>query len=255
MIRDAAITQLAQAAEDNISRVSSATLLGSEHAAIELYNIARFATDKLFFACRMKAAVFRAVAENKFSWPVMLNPHSESMKWTTRWLANLNLGSKTGINLSRAGKGFSYAMPANQIAIYLYELAHALKHAPIAEWSAEQRYLLPRQVSRASSTKASVATWDKNQIAALQQWGQEGAGSHLPALSKGTAVKWQAACRELLTLVFGNNLDQHPALQELMQDVRGSAKTAELKPGRAGEIRELMRKRVLQSLKSIAALD
>src|SRR4029077_15241454 len=171
--RDDRISQLAQAAEDNISRVSSESLLGSEHAAIELYNVARFATDKLFFACRMKAAVFRAIAENKFSWPVMLSPHSESIKWTTDWLATLNLGSKTGINLSAAGKGFSYAKPANQIAIYLYELAHALKHAPIPEWSGEQLCLLPRQISRASSIKTSVATWDEKQIAALQQWGQD----------------------------------------------------------------------------------
>jgi hypothetical protein len=92
-------------------------------------------------------------------------------------------------------------------------------------------------------------------MAALQQWGQEGAGSRLPALSRSTVVKWQAACRELLTLVFGNNLDEHPTFRELKRDVEDSAKTAEKKPGRAGEIRELMRKRVLQALKSIAALD
>jgi hypothetical protein len=105
------------------------------------------------------------------------------------------------------------------------------------------------------SNSGSVSGWTQKQIGALQKWGQEGAGSQLPPLSRSTVGKWQAACRDLLTLVFGTNLDEHPALRELKQDLKGSAKTAELKPGRAGEIRELMRKRVLQAFKSIAALD
>ena len=144
-MRDDRITQVAKIARNSIAQISEATLLGSEHAAIELYNLARVATETLDFACRMKTALFRAIAKNKFSLPVLLSLHRESISWTIQWLEILNLGRRTGINLSRTGKEFSYTKPANQVAIYLYELAWLQKRVPIDDWNEESLRLLRRE--------------------------------------------------------------------------------------------------------------
>jgi len=76
-----------------------------------------------------------------------------------------------------------------------------------------------------------------------------------PASVKKTVPEWKAAIPELFRIVYDHDFREHPLLQDLKNSIRGSAKTAEGKPGRPGDVRELMLKRVKQAFGSIAALD
>jgi hypothetical protein len=258
MISAERIDKFAKSAKESVRRLKGEISLGSGRAAVELYRVAAFATEALERMCLSEPTVFRAIAEKKFSWPVVCSRHSESRERTNRLLNMLNLGGKTGLNFSSAGKGFSYTRPANRIAIYLHALACALQRAPIAEWNGEE-YMLLTNVARfsrsPSSPNAFVVAKDDDQEQALENWGQQGVGSRLPPLSRKTAKDWRAALPALFRLVYGNNFDENPLLQELKNDVARSAKTAEGKPGQAGHVRAEILKRVKQAFGSIAALD
>ncbi len=64
----------------------------------------------------------------------------------------------------------------------LYNLTCALKRAPIDQWNVYEGLLLGRVGE--FSKDGRVVSSDARQLTALEVWGQQGAGSRLPPLSR-----------------------------------------------------------------------
>jgi hypothetical protein len=222
---------------------------GSEDAAVELHRTAALLTEWLEYVSAKKLELFYGIAQKRPSWPVMYGLHRDELKQTSELIKKLKLGAGTNINYS-SGKPFSTEVPANQIALYLHELARALQRAPMNEWDEYEACLLG-SVGRFGSNWVSS---DPQQLRVLEQWGQSGAGRQLPPLSKSTATNWAKATPKLFRLVFGESFERHPKLQKLKESVLGrvSPEEGNIRPG---DIRKAMLQAVKQGWSSIAALD
>jgi len=74
------VKKVAKAAKDNAFALADFAGQGAKNAAIELYETAALITQYLEFICRKNPAQFTAIAQEKFSWPVMYAPHHDSVR-------------------------------------------------------------------------------------------------------------------------------------------------------------------------------
>jgi hypothetical protein len=184
----------------------------------------------------------------------MYGPHPENVRENAAFVKSLKLGTQTQVNLC-SGKTFSWRVPANIVAFHLHRLAQSLRRAPMRSWTS--RDLSPMAECRVGWISPSVHIYNekyKKQLKDLEEWGQRGAGSLLPPLSKNTAPHWARATTELFRIAYGENFDEHPYLQKLKRSVRPRARDSSGNL-RRGEVRAMMRKAVKQAWHSVAALD
>ena len=192
------------------------------------------------------------IAASKFVWPVLYGPHKEHKEEADRLIKQLRVGVKTGINISSVGKPFSWERPANVIAFNILRLAEALQHAPIPSGGLSE--IAACGVGKTGRSKHRYDDNYERQLMALETWGQTGPGSRLPPLSRSTAKQWAKELPAFFRLIFGEEFDKHPNLQELKKDVPDHDTQGE--PLRIGDVRKLMLQRVKQALSSsIAPLD
>jgi hypothetical protein len=250
MNNNAKVQKLSQSAKDKICALTSLSAKGDQGAAAELHSTAALATEWLTWQCRKNPALFTGIAQERFSWPIMYNPHRDALKEKAAFIRALKLGTDTHINLS-SGKTFSWEVPANVVALNLHRLARALQRAPINQWALRD-YMVLGSVGRLTS---DLSVSDRKQLKALEEWGQRGAGSLLPPLSKNTAAQWRRATTELFRMVYGENFDEHPDLQELKRSVLLRARDGSGKHGGRGVVRAAMLKAVKQAWPGLAALD
>ena len=118
---------------ENIMKLASLAKEGAQDAAAELYSTAALSVGLLTWLCKRRPQDFKRIAREKFSWPVMYDPHPESMRETAEFLRDMELGRNTQINFS-SGRTFSLQVPANVVALNLHELAQGLKRAPMRSW-------------------------------------------------------------------------------------------------------------------------
>jgi len=220
---------------------------------VELCETATSAAYLLQWLCEDEPGLLTDIAQKMVSWPVMYGPHRDLRNRVTELLRELKLGAKTNINYS-SGKSYSHELPANNFALYLYDLAKHLQHAPIRDWDDYGYLLLDGRFFNGTADSDQPVISDPKQLRALETWGQEGAGSVLPPLLKSTASAWKAAIPDLFRMVYGKKFDEHPVLQELRASVSGE-RNADREPGGGGTIRAAMLRKVKQAFTSIAALD
>src|SRR5262249_55558864 len=145
------------------------------------------------------------IAREKFSWPVIYDPHPEGMRETAQFLRDMELGRNTQINLS-SGKTFSRRVPANAVAFNLHELAKKLRRAPMRSWSHRDLYQIAKcgigkkQFNGGKIVIVGPKYW--KQLKTLEAWGQRGVGKLLPPLSKETAAQWATAGKELFMIAY-----------------------------------------------------
>lgn len=250
--------RVSQSVKDNIFKLADLTSKGAPDAAAELYSAAALAVGFLTQLCSRKRETFTEIAREKFAWPVMYDPHPEKVRQTNAFVRRLKVGTNTHINLS-SGKTFSWDVPANVVAFQLHELAQSLRRAPRSEWTPRDLGTLAVcGVGISLLNSLTIHSYDvkyEKQLRALEAWGQTGAGSDLPALSKETASQWAKAAKKLFILAYGENFQDHPNLQELRMSVFGRAKNAYGETGKRGNIRKAMHQAVKQAWSSIAAVD
>jgi hypothetical protein len=247
--------KLSQSAKDKIDKLASLTRAGDKDAAAELYSTTAYSVQILTWMCEKKPALFKEIALEKFSWPVMYNPHPEEKRRTVVWIRQMELGRNTRINFS-SGRTFSWQVPANVVAFNLHDLAQNLRKTPKRLWLRDQRVLgsIARcGIGRRGNVHRADATYWK-QMKELDRWAQRGVGKHLPPLSKKTAAQWAKASKELFRIAYPGNFEEHPNLQQLRESVLGRAENAYGKVRRGG-IRKAMLQAVKQAWHSIAALD
>jgi len=253
--------KLGKVARDNAFKLEILAAQGVENAAVELHKTAYFATQLLTILCRQmsyqKPDTAAAIAQKKTLWPVLFSPHRDLKERAEQLIKTLQVGAKTGLNLS-SGRTFVWDHPANQVAMYLLKLAQALQRAPISEWD-ERESILSTFLGRFDGDAiAYTRSRDEEQLRAFETWGKAGAGPQLPPLSRSTAKAWAKATPELFRLVFGKTFDEHPLLEDLKKSVLGrvgSTRTGERKAGTPGDIRKAMLQAVKQAWSSIAAVD
>ena len=171
-------------------------------------------------------------------------------------LRSLRLGTKTNINVADEGKSFSWKTAAIVVAFRLLRLVEAVRREPIPRDGLAELAMCGVGRRPDGSTVLMMMHIER-QLAALEDWGQHGAGSLLPSLSRGAAAQqWAKETPALFRLVFGADFDQHPkstrlegircwaALGILLEELRGP-----------GVIRQLMLQSVKQAWGSLAALD
>jgi hypothetical protein len=245
--------KLAKAAKDNASTLAALAARGREDGAFGLYRIAAFATQWLTHLCRKQPELFTAIAARKMAWPVMWGAHRDTLKDNKELIEELKLASGTGINFSSNGKTFRSNHPANQIAIYVHQIAQALRRAPIDEWDVYEAIQLGSIARSSSLGRTGIAVHVAyQQLHSLEQWGQRGTGRMLPALSKSTASEWTKATPELFRLLFGEKFETHPTLRELRKHVEFRTTHGDGKKGGAGILRQEMLRAVKQAWHSIA---
>ena len=244
---------LSKQIQDNLWELAALARRGKLGAPKELLTAAVLAAHWLNFVAESEPDLFSALAETRLSWPANYDPHPEAREQLELFLRSLRLGKKTNINVSGEGKSFSWKTPANVVAFGLLNLAEALRREPIP----------PRGLAELAECGVGLRhdrlhVYDdayKRQLTALEKWGQCGAGSLLPSLSKGTAQQWAKETPVFFRLVFRDDFDQHPRLQNLKKSVLGNGVDSFGKPLRMGDIRKLMIQRVKQAWGSIAPLD
>lgn len=244
---------LSRKIQDNLAALTVLAKKGVEGAPKELHTAAVLATDWLNYLADNQPELFCAIAETRLSWPANYDPHPEQRDELELFLKSLRLGTKTSINASGNGKSFSWGRPANVVAVRLLRLAEALRREPLPVAGVPElaRCGVGRRPGGAHVYNAAY----EKQLADLEQWGQHGPGSLLPPLSKATAEQWARATPVLFRLVFGEEFDKHPKLQELKQSVSGKGVDGSRNTLRLGNIKRLMVQRVQQAFNSIAALD
>ena len=233
---------------------------GSVEAASEFHRAVAAAVQLLRFLCRSRPELFAPIASKKLSWPVMYSLHPEEATRTKDFLRELQLARETSINIS-SGKTFSWQTPANVIAINLLQLARDVREPGIDLLNEPPISIAQCGVGRRAregNPKASSHAFDDqymNQLRELENWGRQGAGHTLPALSKATASQWSKAGDELFQIAYGREtFETHPKLRVLRKSVIGRAKDAYGKITR-GVIRKAMRQAVKQAWHSISAVD
>lgn len=240
--------KLGNAAKTAFSTLATLAARGREDAAVELYKVATSATTALTRLCQNKPELFTAIAEKKMTWPVMWGAHRDTVEENKKLIDELKLASGTGIDFSWKGKRFIWNHPANQIAIYVHEIAQVLQRAPVGKWDVADDVL----VGSIGWSSSPSLTGDYRRLSDLEEWGQRGAGRMLPTLSEGTAEKWAKATPELFRLLFGKNFESHPKLQQLREHVKFRTTYGEGKTGGAGILGQEMLRAVKQAWRSIA---
>jgi hypothetical protein len=199
---------------------------GNKTAALELCRTAALATEWLTRLCREKPKLFAPIAARRFSWPVMYGAHRDTITENQQLIEQLELASDTDVNFSLNGKPYEWKLPANQIAIFLYQLAKALKRRSINEWNRYERLTLT-----VIGTNGFAGEQYRRD---LERWGLRGPGQLLPRLLRNTAETWARATPDFVRLVYGPSFDEHLQLQQLKNSVMGRAKTS---AGEQGESR------------------
>ena len=120
--------KLSRRTKDNIVKLGSLATNGAPDAATELHSTAALAVEVLRLLCKRRPQLFKAIAREKFSWPVLCSLHPEEIHKTASFLQEMELGANTQINLS-SGKTFSWRVPANVVALNLHTLARNLQRA------------------------------------------------------------------------------------------------------------------------------
>src|SRR6059058_2701205 len=123
--------KLSRVAKDSLWALADLAGKGGEGAAAELHSAVSAATWLLSFLSENKPEIFTPIAASEFVWPVFYGPHKEHKEEADQLINQLRVGVKTGINISRVGKPFSWKRPANVIAFNILRLAEALQRAPI----------------------------------------------------------------------------------------------------------------------------
>jgi hypothetical protein len=251
------VKKLAKLAKNNASALADLAAKGREDAAVELYRTAVLTTHWLTYLCRKNPAQFSAIAGNEFSWPVLYGPHRDEKEEADELIKKLQVGARTGFNLS-SGKRFSLVdNPANVVALNLYKLAQSLRRAPMRLWTLRDFISIAAcGIGRRSAKQIHVydAKYEE-QLKRLKEWGQRGAGKCLPSLSRQTSREWWTATKKLFEIAYPGNFDQHPNLQGLRTQILGRARTWKRELGGPGIIRARMLGAVKQALYSIATLD
>ena len=166
--------RLGNVAFRNIEALADLILRGDHTAKRELLTLAHAATDELTSFCESNPAMFRPLARQQFSWPVLHSLHHDQVKENDAMLKNLQLAADTGINISgKSGKRgrrrtFSFETPANIIAIELHFVACALKQAPMDDWEPVDWIKL--------AWTSHVSEDDPTYLCPLETWGQAGPG-------------------------------------------------------------------------------
>ena len=244
--------KLSRVAKDSLFALADLAGKGDKGAAAELYSTVTVATDWLSWLSQKKPEIFSPIAARRFVWPVLYGPHKEHKEEADRLINQLRVGVKTGINISSVGKAFSWERPANVIAFSILRLAEALRHAPIPSDGVPE--IAACGVGQTAPGKHRYDDKYVGQLMALETWGQTGAGSRLPPLSRSTAKQWAKELPAFFRLIFGEEFDKHPKLRELKKAVPDHDKQG--KPLRIGDVRKLMLQRVKQALSSsLAPLD
>jgi hypothetical protein len=257
--RTTKLRRLSRQTKDKIVKLAQIADKGAHDAAVELHSTAGFAVATLWWLCKRRPELFKGISREKFSWPVMYNPHPEVMRKTAEFLQEMELGKNTQINFS-SGKTFSWRVPANVVALNLHKLAQSLRRAPMRSWSLRDLHPIGRcgigiySLDHGRIGHKYDARYEK-QLKALEAWGQTGAGKQLPPLSKETAAQWATAAKELFQIAYPGNFEEHPYLQELRASVLDRAKDYIGKPGGRGIVRKAMLQALKQAWHSIAALD
>jgi hypothetical protein len=139
----------------------------SRRAARELYEIISGGSELLTWLCQIHPQLFSGIAEHSSSWPVIHYLHHEGRRHNELILKTLRLGAKTQINLA-SGRTFSWEKPPNVVAINLFRIAQAARHAPIRKWGQVERILLRLTMGRSYSNRV-VTDVKKKQI---ELWGR-----------------------------------------------------------------------------------
>jgi hypothetical protein len=240
--------KLYKSAVDKIAALESLINKGAPDAPAELYHTAMVATGVLTRQCEKDAALFTGIAQKEISWPVLYSPHPDQKQKADELVKQLGLGTKTNINLLSLRKRFSWKKPANVVAFRLHQLAQTVCRAPMRSWAMHDFFIVGVCCAGCSSQQFP------KQCEALERWGQRGAGKRLPPLSKETASQWAEAIKELFPIIYGENFEEHPNLQELRQSVCETAKDAYDNVGGRAAVRKRMHQAVKQAWHSIAAM-
>lgn len=240
---------LARQIKDDLFALATLAQKATSGAPKELHAAAVLAAHWLNLIAEKQPDLFRAIAETRLSWPVNYDPNRERREEIELFLKSLCLGTNTNVNVSGEGKPFSWTTPANVVAFDLLCLAEALRREPMPREGLAE--LARCGVGRKPNGSHVYDAAYEKQLVGLEEWGQRGAGSLLPRLSKETAVRWARETPVLFRLVFGEEFDKHPKLQELKQLISGKGSRIL----RLGNLRRLMVQRVQQAFSSIAALD
>ena len=126
--------RLSQNAKDSIAELVALTRNGMLDSAAELHSVGVFAVSMLTWLCEKQPERFTDIAQEHSSWPVIYDPHPEKVRENTEFLQKLKLAAKTQINFS-SGKTFSWQVPANVVALQLFQLAKSLRRVPMRYWT------------------------------------------------------------------------------------------------------------------------
>ncbi len=96
------VEKLAKVAKDNAWALAVLAAKGNEDAAVELYRTAASTTQPLTDLCGLKPELFNTIAEKRFSWPLMYNPHRESMEEDAKFIKKI----KARQTIATSGKNF-----------------------------------------------------------------------------------------------------------------------------------------------------
>jgi hypothetical protein len=250
--RSTRVEKLAKVAKDNAFALAGLAAKSRQDAAVELYRTAALITEWLTFLCCKNPALFRAIARNKLSWPVMFSPGRKSVEHDIELTKKLELAKNTGINIS-SNRTFSWG-PAHVVVFNLYQLAQDLERAPTGVWCGFDS-IAGCGIGWKSPNEHHYDVKYEKQLKALEEWGQGRAGRCLPPLSRETAPQWWTAIKELFEIAYPGDFEQHPKLQWLRTLVLPHAAPKHAKQGRPGDIRAAMLRKVKQALNTIAALD
>ena len=237
------VKEATKEARRNLLKLTKYGHRGDFDAALALYRLTSLGIGSLEVLTLFHDVVYK-VAKDQKAWPVLFSPHRDSIEANKKFVGWIGLGVETGSNFAAPGAASVRRNPAIAVVEKLHAMATALIGAPMKNWTSRQ--WLPFPFGPAPKSRHDVARWN-----AMERWGQRGAGSRLPKLSKSTAHQWAAATAELFDLVFGDDFDKDFVLQQL-RDHHKNARDSEDRKNIRSAIRAAMRKAIKQAWCSYA---
>jgi hypothetical protein len=237
---------IADGAYASLSCLAETACNGDVDAAFHLYRVTGLGAEFLRIGWYMNADVFRMVSEGVECWPLMFNSHRDVVERSKAFVKTIGLGSQTGNSLTSTRAPSKKSNPAIAVVDALYKMAQVLIKVPRSAWGTRE-WLVFMPLGRFD---------DPDQInwAALDAWGQTGAGTRLPKLSKSTAHLWAKATVELFDLVYGEKFDEHPDLSDLRHHHRNAKDSAGVKNS-VSAVQRAMRQAIKQAWRGYAAGD
>ena len=225
---------------------------GNKQAAKGLLKIIESSLSGLCELCHKNPELFEPIARNKLYWPAFISNLSDSKTRNKKLLVALNLGKDYGLNTS----GKQPDWDSLEIDVVLY-LRNVMEHFRKSKYYPDQK---GRKEAKPPASSAGKLTTQISKINAKFYLKEQSRifAKNLTPLNRGNYKQWFCAAWPLFISCYGENFESHDRFlhywknEVYMEPDPTNPRKKRLKKSARGDIRDAIKKKIRQAMRSIA---